>query len=166
MKKNDKLISMNDEDKKLQQNAAKLDSPIDLTLRDIESGVNLTHSLKRNNITSGIFFRALEKDETKRLIYNAAIEAQTHELADQLLEIPDTYDDVARAKLKSENIKWLISKRNRKSYGDKLEIDHNHNIDIKAALNSATSRLKEVNNNDQSNLALDDITKSSNKDQD
>lgn len=120
-------------------------SRIESVFLSLNKGLNLTHSLKQNSLTPQKFFKALEENESLRIQYNAIVEAQTHVLADELLEIPDQYDDVTRAKLKSDNIRWLIARRNRKAYGDKLEIDHNHSVDIRAALDDADSRLKEVN---------------------
>lgn len=115
---------------------------IESILEEVENGVSLTHSLKHHALTSNKFFKALELNESYLIRYNSAIEASTHALADELLDIPDTYEDVARAKLKSDNIKWLISRRNRKSYGDKLEVDVHHNIDLRSALDSANERVK------------------------
>lgn len=135
--------------------------PIDHILEDLENGLNLSHSLKRNNTTSNIFFRALEKDQSLQDRYNSAVTAQTHALADQLLEIPDTYEDTQRAKLKSDNIKWLISRRNRKAYGDKFEVDVNHSVDIRAALNSAEDRLREVNEDTEGKPQLNQTDKGS-----
>lgn len=126
------------------QNSVLKRSRIDAAILDIEKGLNLSNSLKRNALTSQIFFRALESDESLYIRYNSAIMAQTHMLADELLDIADTYEDVPRAKLKSDNIKWLISKRNRKDYGDKLDIDVTHSVDIRAALNEAESRIKDA----------------------
>lgn len=130
-------------------------SRIEQALKSLSEGLNLRHSLKQSNLTPEKFFKALEQSEELRIQYNSIVEAQTHNLADQLLEIPDKYDDVQRAKLKSDNIKWLISRRNRKAYGDKLEVDHNHNVDIRAALDSATARLKEVEEIDSDKISND-----------
>jgi hypothetical protein len=140
-----------------------MDERIDLVLQSIEKGLNLTHSLASYNVSSQKFFKALEANESKRAIYNAAIEAQTHILADTLIDIPDTYEDVARAKLKSENIKWILSKRNRKDYGDKLEIDHNHTVDIRQALESANARLVNSKANNNNDLDQEKIAITSNK---
>lgn len=60
--------------------------------------------------------------------------------ADSLHTIPDTYDDVQRAKLKSENLKWLLARRAAHKYGDRLDINLNQTIDIAAALSEGRRR--------------------------
>jgi len=61
--------------------------------------------------------------------------------ADNLLTIPDEYEDVNKARLKSENIKWHLSKRASHRYGDRMVLDINNTIDLKGALVDAQHRL-------------------------
>lgn len=61
-------------------------------------------------------------------------------MADGLMTIADEYTDVQRARLKSDNAKWLLSKRKPNIYGDKVDIHVSQTIDISAALNEARSR--------------------------
>jgi len=61
--------------------------------------------------------------------------------ADNLLTIPDEYEDVNKARLKSENIKWHLSKRASHRYGDRMVLDINNTIDLKGALVDAQQRL-------------------------
>jgi len=42
--------------------------------------------------------------------------------SEALVDIPDTYADVQRGRLKSENLRWLMSKLASKKYGDKTII--------------------------------------------
>lgn len=60
--------------------------------------------------------------------------------ADALTTIADEYVDVQRARLKSDNLKWLLSKRKPEIYGDKVDIHVSQTIDISSALNEARSR--------------------------
>lgn len=63
-------------------------------------------------------------------------------LADGLLTIADDLSiDVYRAKLKSDNTKWILSKRKPQIYGDKIDLNVNTNIDISSALNAAKQRV-------------------------
>jgi hypothetical protein len=62
------------------------------------------------------------------------------DLADSLLTILDDEPDTLRARLKSENIKWILSKRKPSTYGDKLEVSVNQTIDISQALSDARNR--------------------------
>lgn len=61
-------------------------------------------------------------------------------LADDLITIPDEEKDVQRARLKSDNYKWLLSKRKPSVYGDKVDIHVSQTIDISAALTEARAR--------------------------
>jgi hypothetical protein len=61
-------------------------------------------------------------------------------LADGLITAHDEYTDVQRARLKSDNAKWLLSKRKPSVYGDKVDIHVSQTIDITAALSEAKKR--------------------------
>ena len=61
-------------------------------------------------------------------------------LADDLLDIPDTCDDILKARLKSENTKWLLSKRKPQVYGERLDLHVNQTVDISTALKEARAR--------------------------
>jgi hypothetical protein len=61
-------------------------------------------------------------------------------MADQLITISDEYQDVQRARLKSDNYKWLLSKRKPAVYGDKIDLNINQTIDIGDALKEARAR--------------------------
>jgi hypothetical protein len=61
-------------------------------------------------------------------------------LADGLITAHEEHHDVQRARLKSDNAKWLLSKRKPSIYGDKVDIHVSQTIDISAALMEARSR--------------------------
>jgi hypothetical protein len=61
-------------------------------------------------------------------------------IADGLITIADDYADVQRGRLKSENARWLLSKRKPSVYGDKVDIHVSQTIDISSALNEAKAR--------------------------
>lgn len=62
------------------------------------------------------------------------------QMADGLITAADEYVDVQRGRLKSDNVKWLLSKRKPEVYGDKVDIHVSQTIDITAALNEAKAR--------------------------
>jgi len=62
-------------------------------------------------------------------------------LADSLTDIANDEPDVLRARVKSDNIKWLLSKRKAHVYGDKLEVNMNATLDIASALDEARNRV-------------------------
>lgn len=73
-------------------------------------------------------------------------------IADGLITIADDYADVQRGRLKSDNAKWLLSKRKPSIYGDKVDIHVSQTIDITSALTEARARALP-----QSNTAQDII---------
>lgn len=60
--------------------------------------------------------------------------------ADSLQTIPDTYDDINRARLKSDNLKWLLARRAAHKYGDRIDINVTQTVDLKAVLAEADKR--------------------------
>ncbi|MCA9339391.1 MAG: hypothetical protein KDA17_00595 [Candidatus Saccharibacteria bacterium] len=62
-------------------------------------------------------------------------------IADSLLTIADDIEDVQRARLKSDNFKWLLSKRKPKIYGDKIDVNITERVDISLALSEARARV-------------------------
>ena len=74
--------------------------------------------------------------------YDAARKEGLEDLADGLISIADDLSmDVHRAKLKSDNIKWILSKRKPETYGDRIDLHVSTNIDITKALEAAKSRI-------------------------
>ena len=66
-------------------------------------------------------------------------------LADALITLSDEEQDVQRARLKSDNYKWLLSKRKPQIYGDSLNVNVNHTVDVGAALQDARQRAGLIN---------------------
>lgn len=62
-------------------------------------------------------------------------------MAESLLTIHEDIEDVAKARLASDNKKWLLARVASSKYGDKLEMNVNGSIDLNAALNAAQQRL-------------------------
>jgi hypothetical protein len=61
--------------------------------------------------------------------------------ADSLKTIPDEIEDVQKAKLKSDNIKWLLARRAAYKYGDRIDLNVTQTVDIGAALTEAKRRV-------------------------
>jgi hypothetical protein len=74
--------------------------------------------------------------------WQLARDVQTESLADKLLHATDdlTPAMVGVARLQSENVRWLLSKWNRR-YGDKLDVNVEHTVNIAGALAEARARL-------------------------
>ena len=61
-------------------------------------------------------------------------------LVDGLSAVHTVASDAAMAAVMSRNIQWLASKRLREIYGDKVDVNHNVTINIKAAMEDARAR--------------------------
>lgn len=76
--------------------------------------------------------------------------------ADSLHTIADDYHDVQKARLKSDNLKWILARRVPHKYGDRLDINLNQTVDITGALlearNRSTLSLHDPNNIDDAQL--------------
>jgi hypothetical protein len=62
-------------------------------------------------------------------------------MAEEMLAIPDTYEDVNRGRLKADGIRWYLSRRAASKYGDKVTLDVNQTVSIGAALSEALARV-------------------------
>lgn len=118
---------LSDDEKKLALSMANEGKPS----RDIQEALGLT---------AGVFFDIRQRDLVFARNYALARQEGLEQLADDLITIPDTYADVLRGRLKSENVRWLLSKRKAETYGDRVELNVNHQVDIGTALNEARRR--------------------------
>ena len=76
--------------------------------------------------------------------YILAQEEHVDALVDQAGEIVDTEQNPQLGKLKADHRRWLASRLNRQKYGDKLDVQHNHVLDISPALALAAKRMKSI----------------------
>jgi hypothetical protein len=79
-------------------------------------------------------------DAIFRAAFSQAREAGLHLLADGLVKLPDDYPDVNKARLKSDNIKWLLARRLSRQYGDRLDVNVSGVIDLGSTLIEARRR--------------------------
>ncbi len=89
--------------------------------------------------------------------YEMAIEEHTDALIDQAGEIVDREVNPQLAKVRADHRKWLASRLNRSKYGDKLEVNHNHTIDIAQALLDATKRMKSIGVGDVIDVPIEQL---------
>lgn len=69
-----------------------------------------------------------------------ALEAYHDQKADSLLSAHEDIEDPQRARLYSDNVKWLLSKRD-KRYSERLELNVEHRVSLADALKEANGRL-------------------------
>lgn len=75
-----------------------------------------------------------------QIVFEQARQEGLEHLADGLITAHKDEVDVQRARLKSDNAKWLLSKRKPSVYGDKVDIHVTQTIDIGSALSEARAR--------------------------
>ena len=119
---------------------------IDAILADITGGMGTIKAVEAHGLHRMTFYRALDADKTLCDRYARAKDASLEAMADETLEIADTVagdtfegddgivriapDVVARARLRVDTRKWLLSKLAPKKYGDKVDVQHGGTVDL------------------------------------
>lgn len=115
-------------------------------LEQIGQGLTKTAACDKANISIATFENYVNNSKTLVDMYNEADQRGADAMADALVAIDNHKiygrSDPKMAKVYSDNIKWLLSKRKQKVYGDKLEVTHNITADkaIIDALNAGRER--------------------------
>lgn len=73
-------------------------------------------------------------------IFDDARQEGLEYLAEGLLTAHEDIADVQKARLKSENTRWYLSKAKPKKYGDRIDLNVTQTIDISNALSEAKER--------------------------
>lgn len=73
--------------------------------------------------------------------YALAKEEASDALYEELMEICDQEEDVARARLKVDTIKWMLGKQKPKKYGEKQTVEHTLHNDLPERLEAAMRRV-------------------------
>ena len=103
-------------------------------------GKSLQEILSEMNVDAGTFQNIRDRDPSfKNLFENARADGLEY-LADSLLTVVDDKPDVQKARVHSDNLKWLLSKRKPQIYGDRIELNVNQTVDIGGALAEAKRR--------------------------
>lgn len=94
-------------------------------------------SMRVNPGALGVYM--LENAEFEKQIRDA-MAFRVDLMVDKLTNIDDYIDDPIMAGVISKNIQWVAGKRYRKIYGEKIDVTHTHNINIRAAMDIARER--------------------------
>jgi hypothetical protein len=107
----------------------------------VADGVTVTEACQRLNIARANFYRDCKRipdlNEAFRLAQEIGCEAQ----ADTLLTINTKVRDALMAKVVSENLRWLLSKRSTAKFGDAVGAKDNTNNDLTSILKEAIARI-------------------------
>lgn len=128
---------------------------LDMAIKLAAQGESITKIREAIGIDAISFWRYRLENPTFANSFEHARKEGLEEVADGLLELADKEQDVYRARLKSDNIKWLLSKRKPQVYGDKIDLNINQTVDIGLALREARSRV--VSSSDL-NLNVEPVT--------
>jgi len=87
------------------------------------------------------FWEAVQEDPDYGRRFVTAQKISLEELADELVHIADDPDlDVMRARLKSDNAKWVLARKLPDTYGDRIDVNVTQVVDLRAALMEAAAR--------------------------
>lgn len=109
-------------------------------------GNTLTEACDQANIEVPTFKRYLANDPTLQEMYEDAEQRSYDAMADALVNIDNHkihgQSDSRMAKVISDNIKWVLEKRDNKRFGQRVEVKHEVTMDraITDALNAARNR--------------------------
>lgn len=106
----------------------------------IAEGVTLTAVAVEVGVTPKCIHEWRHRHKNFGEAFSRAEAAGFDRIAEKLLTLADDPGDVQRQRLKSDNLKWFLSKRASKVYGDKQTIDVNTTIDVTNVLAEARAR--------------------------
>lgn len=110
--------------------------------------------MKVNPASMGLYRRdSIEFDVAIRQAQAFRMEIDTERLSN----IDQEFDDAMMASVVSKNIQWLASKRARQIYGEKLDVNVQHTVNIREAMNDAQTRVIE-HVSDKQLIALNSYT--------
>lgn len=115
-------------------------------LDEITTGKTLVQVLRDDlrEFEQGAFLRWINKDPIRKQMYKEAKELRTEAWAGWVVEESygeNTLRDVQRSRLITDNLRWLMTADNRRTYGDTKQIDIGGTISITGALAAAQARL-------------------------
>lgn len=128
-------------------------------------GHTLTAACDQSNITVQTFDSYIKRDPELKAMYEEAIVRGNDAMVDALINIDNHkihgQADAKMAKVISDNIKWVVSKRDPKRFGERIEIKHEITMDaaIINALERARSRTQSLPDHTNDNGAtIIDVT--------
>jgi hypothetical protein len=121
-----------------------LKSKFDLAMEKYLEGYPLDKALKFADLTRHGFNKCLTLNDKDAISYAQAQRIKAEFLADETIEIADTDTNFMIARNRIDARKWVASKLNSQKYGDRLDLHVTEHVDIRAAIEDARSRSREV----------------------
>lgn len=119
-------------------------------LDQIGQGRTLTDACDVSNISVATFDRYVKANPELQTMYEEMVHRGNDAMVDALINIDNHRihgrSDPKMAKVVSDNIKWVVSKRDSKRFGEKIEVKHEITLDraIVDALEQARNRVEYV----------------------
>lgn len=116
----------------------------------IGQGHTLSRACDLADVSIVVFEKYVKNDVALQELYLDAERRGHDALADALINIDNDRvhgrSDPKMAKVISDNIKWVLSKRDQKRFGDKIEVKHEITMDraIVSALENARERVRQI----------------------
>jgi hypothetical protein len=118
------------------------DDDVRLCLAMMEDGFTLKDACRAKGFKYESIRDRVYTNEAHSALYARARELYLENRVQTMNEIVDTEEDVQRARLKCDNIKWEAS-RVVKKYREKQEIEHSGSVDFEARLAEARKRIED-----------------------
>lgn len=117
--------------------------PVDTILEWIKrtaDGESVSRLIREAGAQSWDFWGALDKNPDLANAYALATRARSELLADEIIDIVDSDDNVIRARNRADARRWLAGKLQPQKYGDAVRLDVTHTVDIGQAMELAKAR--------------------------
>lgn len=130
----------------------------------ISQGETVTSACDQSNLPISTFHSYIKKDDTLNEMYMEADQRGSDAMADALVNIDNHrihgQSDAKMAKVISDNIKWVLSKRKPKEFGDRVQVDHSISVDIAitTALDAARRRVPALEHVELAEFVVEDDT--------
>lgn len=135
------------------------DAEFSTIIQEFTAGTAIKRILKERNIEIYDFFCALESNPERLLQYNSAQKYKVEGFADEISEIADTEENPAKARNRIDARRWYASKISPQKYGERLDINVNKTVDIRAAIAEGRSRIV-MGHSNQESLPIRDLENS------
>lgn len=99
----------------------------------ISQGQTETAACDEEHVSIVTFRSYIKNDATLQVAYEEAVQRGHDAMADALINIDNHkihgHSDAKMAKVISDNIKWVLAKRDNKRFGDRIEVKHEITMD-------------------------------------
>lgn len=102
----------------------------------IADGQSVSQACRELKISRSVFYERLNEDSDLADKYARATDSRAEGIFDDIMEIADTAEDAAKARLQVDARKWVLSRMKPRKYGDKLEVDQHTTHDVGDSLKS------------------------------